>query len=651
MSQRQHRTERMRGILALLAAAAAFALCLAMPAQALADDAASSQSIYRLFNQWSGEHLFTASKTEYDGLVKIGWNGEGVAWTAPAGGDSPVYRLYNPYSGDHHYTRDRGEYDHLGSLGWNQEGAAFQSAGEDGAPVYRLYNPWLTVGTHLFTTDKAEYDHLGTLGWHQEDIAWYGLKADSPQVVATGAFGKGCTWTLDNQGTLTVSPTDGVSGTMSSLGEAIGGKVNLNDVKAVYIAKGVKAPQDSRFLFADLSLELDASTIDVTNLDISDVTSMAFMFDGCGSLTSIPGLSSWDTSKVTDMSQMFMNDTSLTDLSPLSGWDVSKVTSLNCMFADCGSLHDLSPLSGWRTSSVTDMFSMFSDCTSLADISALKDWNTSSVIIMSQMFMNDTSLTDLSPLSGWDVSKVMDMSGMFYGCSSLSDATALDSWKVGSSTNTSSMFPIGSKMPSWCDPDGTATTGTFGEGCTWTLDNQGTLTVSPTDGVSGTMSSLGEAIAGKVMNDVKAVYIAKGVKAPQNSRSLFSRTVWGSVWPEGVGATTIDVTNLDISDVTSMAYMFCGCKNLTSIPGLSGWDTSKITDMSHMFIGCDSLLDLSSLSGWDVSKVTYMSHMFYGCGSLSDATALETWKVGSSIGTDSMFPFGCKTPSWYKQSE
>lgn len=265
------------------------------------------------------------------------------------------------------------------------------------------------------------------------------------------------------------------------------------------------------------------------------------------------------------------------------------------------------------------------------------------------------------------------MSGMFYGCGSLSDATALDSWKVGSSTNTSSMFPIGSKMPSWCDPNGTATTGTFGEGCTWTLDNQGTLTVSPTDGVSGTMSSLGEAIGGKVnLNDVKAVYIAKGVKAPQDSTSLFSRTAWGTVWPEGVGATTIDVTNLDVSDVTAAGYMFCGCKNLTSIPGLSGWDTSKITDMSHMFIGCESLLDLSSLSGWntssvtdtyqmffdcssltdlsplsswDVSKVTDMIQMFYGCSSLSDATALETWKVGSSIDTDSMFPSGCKTPS------
>ena len=77
MSQkRQHGAERGRGILALLAAAAAFALCLAMPAQALAEDAAGSQSIYRLYNKWSGEHLFTASYDEYDQLTDLGWNGE-----------------------------------------------------------------------------------------------------------------------------------------------------------------------------------------------------------------------------------------------------------------------------------------------------------------------------------------------------------------------------------------------------------------------------------------------------------------------------------------------------------------------------------------------------------------------------------------------
>ena len=310
----------------------------------------------------------------------------------------------------------------------------------------------------------------------------------------------------------------------------------------------------------------------------SSVTGMGSMFQGCTSLTDVSGLSGCNTSSVTGMSHMFCDCTSLSDLSPLASWDVSNVTSMGSMFQGCISLTDLSPLSGWDTSHVTSMSGMFAGCSSLTDILPLKGWNASSVTDMSQMFMNDTSLTDLSPLSGWDVSKVTDMSGMFYGCGSLSDATALDSWKVGSSTNTSSMFPIGSKMPSWCDPNGTATTGTFGEGCTWTLDNQGTLTVSPTDGVSGTMSSLGEAIGGKVnLNDVKAVYIAKGVKAPQDSTSLFSRTAWGTVWPEGVGATTIDVTNLDVSDVTAAGYMFCGCKNLTSIPGLSGWDTSKIT--------------------------------------------------------------------------
>ena len=32
----------------------------------------SSVPMYRLYNRWSGEHLFTASKSEYDHLASIG---------------------------------------------------------------------------------------------------------------------------------------------------------------------------------------------------------------------------------------------------------------------------------------------------------------------------------------------------------------------------------------------------------------------------------------------------------------------------------------------------------------------------------------------------------------------------------------------------
>ena len=82
----------------------------------------TSRAMYRLYNRWSGEHLFTMDKGEVGNLVSLGWKDEGVAWQAPSHSDTPVYRLYNPYSGDHFYTSNKAEYDHLSAIGWNKEG-------------------------------------------------------------------------------------------------------------------------------------------------------------------------------------------------------------------------------------------------------------------------------------------------------------------------------------------------------------------------------------------------------------------------------------------------------------------------------------------------------------------------------------------------
>ncbi|MDY5271537.1 S8 family serine peptidase [Tractidigestivibacter sp.] len=134
--------------------------------------------MYRLYNKWSGEHLFTTSYSEYSHLASIGWTQENIAWHAPASGGTPVWRLYNPYSGDHLYTADPTEYSRLGKIGWRQEGESFRSAdpSSGGAPIFRLYNPWLTAGTHLFTTSYSEYSGLGSIGWRQEGTAFYAAK-------------------------------------------------------------------------------------------------------------------------------------------------------------------------------------------------------------------------------------------------------------------------------------------------------------------------------------------------------------------------------------------------------------------------------------------------------------------------------------------
>ena len=132
--------------------------------------ASTTQRIYRLYNQWNGDHLFTRDSGERTDLMGRGWSDEGTAWEAPASGAS-VWRLYNPWSGEHLYTTDKAEYDGLASRGWSREGVSLHSGGK--APVYRLYNRWLTAGTHLYTTDKAEYDRLAKIGWSGEGVKLY----------------------------------------------------------------------------------------------------------------------------------------------------------------------------------------------------------------------------------------------------------------------------------------------------------------------------------------------------------------------------------------------------------------------------------------------------------------------------------------------
>ena len=140
-----------------------------------------TQEMYRMYNPYSGEHLYTMDANERDQLVAIGWRYESLGWTAPASGEA-VYRLYNPYSGDHLYTMNASERDSLVKLGWRYEGIGFYSDDKTKyTAVYRLFNPYTTIGTHHFTTNKAEYDELQKVGWIGEGIAWYGMVSTMPR--------------------------------------------------------------------------------------------------------------------------------------------------------------------------------------------------------------------------------------------------------------------------------------------------------------------------------------------------------------------------------------------------------------------------------------------------------------------------------------
>ena len=143
--------------------------------QARLADGSGSLLMHRLYNQWSGEHFYTADDTEFAGLVELGWTDEGEGWKAPASSSTPVFRLYNPYAGEHHYTMDAAERDSMVDAGWIYEDIGWYSDDAQTMPLYREYNPNAFANNHNYTTNEEEHSFLVSIGWVDEGYAWYGV--------------------------------------------------------------------------------------------------------------------------------------------------------------------------------------------------------------------------------------------------------------------------------------------------------------------------------------------------------------------------------------------------------------------------------------------------------------------------------------------
>ncbi len=305
------------------------------------------------------------------------------------------------------------------------------------------------------------------------------------------------------------------------------------------------------------------TTLDVSNINTSNVTNMRYMFQST-SATSIKGLDNFDTSNVTNMSEMFQNSQATT--LDLSSFDTSNVTNMSYMFSS--SKATTLDLSSFDTSKVTDMYHMFygNQATTLD----LSSFNTSKVTNMSKMFYNSKATT--LDLSSFNTSNVTDMSDMFTS----SKATTLDlsSFNTSNVTDMSNMF--------------------YGSQAT-------TLDLSSFD-------------TSKVIN---MYHMFTGSKATTLDLSNFDTSnVTNMLWMFCDNqATTLDLSSFNTSNVTDMSKMFYNSKATTL--DLSSFNTSNVTNMHDMF--CYSQATTLNLSSFDTSKVTDMSNMF----SRSKVTALD----------------------------
>ena len=304
-----------------------------------------------------------------------------------------------------------------------------------------------------------------------------------------------------------------------------------------------------------------ATTIDLSGFDTSNVTNMAYMFFYSHATTL--DVSKFDTSKVTNMSYMFTGAQATT--LDVSNFNTSKVTNMSAMFSSTQAT--VLYLNNFNTSNVTNMDSMFSG--SQATILDLSSFDTSKVTNMNVMFAWSQATT--LDLSNFDTSNVTDMSNMF----DYSQATTLDlsNFNTSKVTNMRYMFS---------DSQVTA------------LDLSNFNTSNVTD-----MSDMFDNTQITKL-DLKSFDTSNVT----NMYRMFS----------GSQATSLDLSNFNTSKVTNMGYMFYGSQATTI--NLSSFDTSKVTNMEYMFYKSGSLKSIYTSSKFNTSNVTNSSQMFSGCTSL-----------------------------------
>ena len=154
-----------------------------------------------------------------------------------------------------------------------------------------------------------------------------------------------------------------------------------------------------------------ATTLDVSNFDTSNVTTMAQMFESSQATTL--DVSNFDTSKVTSMGSMFQLSQATT--LDLSNFNTTNVTNMSWMFYY--SKATTLDVSNFDTSKVTNMGSMFVN--SKATTLDLSNFNTSNVTNMAQMFNSSTNLKTIYVSNKFNTDKVTSSTNMFRGCTNL----------------------------------------------------------------------------------------------------------------------------------------------------------------------------------------------------------------------------------------
>ena len=297
----------------------------------------------------------------------------------------------------------------------------------------------------------------------------------------------------------------------------------------------------------------------------------------------------------------------LENLKSITGIDylnTSKVRKMNEMFRGCSSLESID-LSNFNTENVVDMSRMFNDCSSLVELN-LVAFDTRNVLDMRYMFAGCSNLTTIYVGEHWTVDNVELSDDMFLDCFSI----------VGSLGTT---YDTVHTNADWAYPDMVWHHGYLTQFKSYVVYDNGTLTFYyglPQSSDETTVYQLNS--NDNVVPDWYLYGVSSNVTLVRFDPSFkYARPTTTSLWFAGMNQLT-DIEGmaeyLNTSEVTNMAAMFNGCKNLWYIE-LSGFDTRNVVSMDNMFGGCSSL-GFMDVTSFDTRNVRDMYAMFSGCANV-----------------------------------
>ena len=427
------------------------------------------------------------------------------------------------------------------------------------------------------------------------------LAADND--IARGTSGT-CSWVIDANGVFTISPTDGVSGTLESYsGQSSNPGTPWNNyrdnVKKVVIEQGVKTNTKANSLFAYM---INCTEMNLLELDTRNTEYLTYMFYGCSNLEELD-LSSFNTESAKGFGSLFRECSNLTTLD-ISSFDTRNVTTMYNMFKSCDKL---------KSVKLGQNFSFKGNNITIADQQAILPTPSSTPPYMGKWIREDE----------------------LYGPYTRQELT----------NNYNGQEMYGTWV--WQRRHEDIASGTSGT-CSWVIDCEGILRISPTDGVSGQLASY--TATNLALNDIKRqsgvpwiknnsyditkVFFEEGVQLGNSCNYLF----YGLE-----NCTEIDMANINsVSNVTSMEDMFGSCTKVSNLD-VANWDVSNVTSLDNIFYRCTSLTSLD-VSSWDTRNTINMGRMFNNCTGLTslDVSNFNTSNVTNMSG---MFSNCCELTS------